>query len=68
MPPPLFEWTSSRLTWVTLPIWIWLLAAVVGRLVAAFRQRHMQGGALWRWTFAGAVAWAAIAGLAAYIL
>lgn len=60
MPPPLLDWASSRLTWVSLPLIVWLFAFFLMRILARVQRRRWAPHDAWRWTFVGVVAWLVI--------
>ncbi|MDP3493813.1 MAG: hypothetical protein Q8R82_11910 [Hyphomonadaceae bacterium] len=60
MPPPLLDWASSRLTWVSLPLVVWLVAFFLSRVLARVQRRPWARHTAWRWTFVGVVAWLVI--------
>ena len=64
LPAPLFEWSSPYLNWFTFPIWMWMIAVLVTRVILAIfygrtgslsiMRRHARP---WLWSLAGAVVW-----------
>jgi hypothetical protein len=61
--PLLFDGVSSRVTWFTLPLVLWLIVFAVRRLTRAGRPLWP----VWRWTFVAVVAWM-VAGMLVHFL